>query len=113
MEEELGRLEQEDLDEKMLKTGTVPVLPSGLNGPRKSTLSFPSRSRAEDEIPDWIGGPMGSRPGECVVQQKGKSSKGKRANPRFLSVVKGAKVSQPAEEEDEEELRKLQAEMAM
>ena len=39
LEDELGRLEQEDLDEKMLKTGTVPVLPSGLNGPRKCSLS--------------------------------------------------------------------------
>jgi hypothetical protein len=40
----LARLEQEDLDEKMLKTGTVPVLPSGLNGPREFPLilfSFP------------------------------------------------------------------------
>ena len=44
LEEDLARLEQEDLDEKMLKTGTVPVLPSGLNGPREFPLklfSFP------------------------------------------------------------------------
>ena len=30
--EDLARLEQEDLDEKMLTTGTVPVLPTGPHG---------------------------------------------------------------------------------
>ena len=38
LEDELATLEQEDLDEKMLKTGTVPVLPTGPNGERKFTL---------------------------------------------------------------------------
>ncbi|MCJ1357660.1 MAG: ESCRT-III subunit protein snf7 [Icmadophila ericetorum] len=60
--EDLARLEQEDLDEKMLTTGTVPMLPTGPNG----------------------------------------------------DLIKGKTKAQPAEEEDEEEeLRKLQAEMAM
>lgn len=63
LEDELATLEQEDLDEKMLKTGTVPVLPTGPNG-------------------ELIG--------------------------------KGKTKAAPVEEEDEEEeLRKLQAEMAM
>ncbi|MCJ1239285.1 ESCRT-III subunit protein snf7 [Varicellaria rhodocarpa] len=64
LNEELGQLEQEELDEKMLKTGPVPVLPTGPNG-------------------DLIG--------------------------------KGKTKAVPIQEEDdeEEELRKLQAEMAM
>ena len=32
LEDELAAIEQEQLDEKMLKTGTVPVLPTGPNG---------------------------------------------------------------------------------
>jgi len=75
----------------MLKTGTVPVLPSGLNGPRKFFNSFGPRNRGCSEH---------------ILGQQGLTN--------VLCLVKGAKVSQPAEEEDEEEeLRKLQAEMAM
>ncbi len=46
LEADLAALEQENLDEKMLKTGTVPVadnlnrLPSGVNGERKYFLSL-------------------------------------------------------------------------
>jgi Snf7 len=35
LNEELGQLEQEQLDNQLLKTGTVPVLPSGPNAERK------------------------------------------------------------------------------
>ncbi|MCJ1244569.1 ESCRT-III subunit protein snf7 [Trapelia coarctata] len=49
LEDELGRLEQEDLDEKMLKTGTVPVLPSGLNGPLKGAKVSQPAEEEEDE----------------------------------------------------------------
>jgi hypothetical protein len=41
LDEELSRLEQEDLDEKMLKTGTVPVLPAGANGESKRPCPRP------------------------------------------------------------------------
>jgi charged multivesicular body protein 4 len=81
LDDELAELEQEQLDNKMLKTGTVPVsdeihrLPAVANGERKSSII---------------------------------------CNP--LSLLIGvAKGKAPAIEEDdeEEELRKLQAEMAM
>ena len=52
LEDELATLEQEDLDEKMLKTGTVPVLPTGPNGERESTLFFPE-STILQESPSW------------------------------------------------------------
>ena len=37
LEDELDKLEQEKLDTELLKTGTVPVLPSGPNGESKSS----------------------------------------------------------------------------
>ena len=84
LDEELAELEQEQLDNKMLKTGTVPVsdeihrLPAAANGESKS-LPF-------------------------------------TMYPLFLSntsAVKGKAPVQAEEEDEEEELRKLQAEMAM
>lgn len=49
LEADLAALEQENLDEKMLKTGTVPQdqlqrLPSGVNGEREL---FPFRTQEE------------------------------------------------------------------
>jgi charged multivesicular body protein 4 len=79
LDDELAELEQEQLDNRMLKTGTVPVsdeiqkLPAVVNG--ESTF------------------------GDLHFIQP-------TAN---HSSVKG----KPAEEDEEEELRKLQAEMAM
>jgi charged multivesicular body protein 4A/B len=76
LEEELEGMEQEALDERMLKTGTVPVqgLPAAPNQSRKF--------------------------GSDVL------SEGEGANG-------GAVKNKPEEEDEEEELRKLQAEMAM
>ena len=59
LEDEIARLEQENLDEKMTNTGmTVPQLPTGLHGERKSTcLPWPPAEaspragcRAQDAI---------------------------------------------------------------
>ena len=90
LEAELGQLEQESLDEKMLKTGTVPVAdslsraPKVVNGEGKSLYS-----------------PL------IMVHERIYIDNAAR-------LVKG-KTKAPVEEEDdeEEELRKLQAEMAM
>ncbi len=79
LDDELAELEQEQLDNKMLKTGTVPVsdeihrLPAVRNGESKS-LELP---RAEPQL--------------------------------IVKLVKG----NAEEEDEEEELRRLQAEMAM
>ena len=79
-------MEQEQLDNKMLKTGTVPVsdeihrLPAAANGERMSSFLR-----------------------DMVIEN------------RFANSV-SVKQKQPArteEEDEEEELRKLQAEMAM
>lgn len=77
------------MDERMLKTGTVPVadqinmLPSAAKGERKTPFPPPRR------------------PPVCATE----------ANTRFYAVTTG---KQPAQEEDEEaELEKLRAEMAM
>ena len=85
LDAELEGLEQEAMDERMLKTGTVPVndqvnrLPAAANGESKST-------------PTITPSPFSN-------------------NPCFLSVKETPKQ---AEEEDEEaELEKLRAEMAM
>jgi charged multivesicular body protein 4 len=83
LDDELAELEQEQLDNKMLKTGTVPVsdeihrLPAAANGESKSppALSF------KDSL--------------------------------TLGPVKGKTPVHAEEEDEEEELRKLQAEMAM
>lgn len=81
-------MQQEQLDEQMLKTGTVPVadavhqLPTAANGESKSSLA-PSSVHVQ-----FVGGML-----------TGDAVKGKQ---------------QAIEEDDEEaELRKLQAEMAM
>ena len=84
LENELEGLEQEQIDERMLKTGTVPVhdeinrLPSAANGERES------RDRNLFNV---------------------------ASNPEL--VVKGKGKVQPEEEDEEAELAKLQAEMAM
>lgn len=79
LEDELAAIEQEQLDEKMLKTGTVPVLPTGPNGEGKS-----------------------SSISQCLKTLA-------HAN----NTVKGKARITAEEEDEEEELRKLQAEMAM
>ena len=101
LEADLAALEQENLDEKMLKTGTMPVadslnkLPKVANGARKFVTSFLAgslifQSRRNVYLvfgADWIA---------------------------IVCTVPGTSKKPPAEEEDEEEeLRKLQAEMAM
>lgn len=79
LDEELAELQQEQLDERMLKTGSVPVSDQLNRMP-----SAPSKYREAHSC-------------------------GRLANKRFT-----AKNTVSAEEEDEEaELRKLQAEMAM
>lgn len=85
LNEELAELEQEQLDNKMLKTGTVPVsdeihrLPAAANGERKC-----------DEMKRYL--------------------VGRHTN---FEIVKGKAPVHAEEEDEEEELRKLQAEMAM
>ena len=82
----MAEMEQEQLDNKMLKTGTVPVgdeihrLPAAANGERTYTRNMErefKRIETNDEI------------------------------------VKQKKPARQEEEDEEEELRKLQAEMAM
>ena len=59
LEAELGAMEQEKLDEQMLKTGTVPQrLPAAANGERESCFPFPV----------WM--PCGS--GEHVLERNSK-----------------------------------------
>ena len=89
LDAELEGLEQEAMDERMLKTGTVPVndqvnrLPAAANGESKSTPTI---------TPAVLSCPLSN-------------------NPCFLPVKETPKQ---AEEEDEEaELEKLRAEMAM
>lgn len=83
LDDELAELEQEQLDNKMLKTGTVPVsdevhrLPAAANGERKSPSPFIYN---------------------CLLTSH---------------PVKGKAPVHAEEEDEEEELRKLQAEMAM
>lgn len=83
MDDELAELEQESLDNKMLKTGTVPVsdeihrMPAAANGESRLLISDVQHSLLT------------------------------------LSTVRGKPVVNAEEEDEEEELRKLQAEMAM
>lgn len=85
LEADLQALEQENLDEKMLKTGTVPQdslqrLPAGVNGESKPPPIF---------LPLNV---------QTLMRE----------------TVKGkSKVPAEEEEDEEAELRKLQAEMAM
>ena len=98
LEADLAALEQENLDEKMLKTGTMPVadslnrLPKVANGARKFAISL-----ADSFF-------QGMRNVYLVLE----------LTRILLYKVPGTSKKPPAEEEDEEEeLRKLQAEMAM
>lgn len=94
LEADLAALEQENLDEKMLGTGTVPVadslnrLPKAANGERKYYhLSMDGQRR--------------------------KKTKKTFADEVICYLVKGKSKAPVEEEDEEEELRKLQAEMAM
>lgn len=81
LEDELAELQQEELDNKMLKTGTVPV---------------------SDQIQRLPNQPLGERkfwPNSITSDML-----------LMLCTVKG---KQAVEDDEEEELRKLQAEMAM
>lgn len=86
LDDELAEMEQEQLDNKMLKTGTVPLgdeihrLPAAANGERTYT--------SEEKV---------------GVQRVMANDK----------TVKQKKPARQEEEDEEEELRKLQAEMAM
>ena len=94
LEADLAALEQENLDEKMLKTGTMPVadslnrLPKAANGERE--FFYP--------------------PTLQIIIVEGKERKLDRLTRR---TVKGKSKAPVEEEDEEEELRKLQAEMAM
>ena len=95
LEDEISRLEQENLDEKMTNTGmTVPQLPTGLNGECKSL-----------------------RPPISVAEARHQAARsfGNNTADLFASTVTGRVATKPMheEEDEEEELRKLQAEMAM
>ena len=93
LEADLAALEQENLDEKMLKTGTLPVA--------DSLTRMPKAANGEREYPPLFYMRWKYWSYEYI------------ANNLVYSIVKG-KTKAPVEEEDEEEeLRKLQAEMAM
>lgn len=112
LQADLDKLEQEALDEKMLRTGTVPVadslsnrLPAGPTGASTSLLFLPPLLfflflSYFAPLPSHFAIPVITstltKAGVCVV---------------FLSTVKGK--SKAAEEDEEAELAKLQAEMAM
>jgi charged multivesicular body protein 4A/B len=87
LDDELAEMEQEQLDNKMLKTGTVPVsdeihrLPAAVNGER--TYPVPERGYPSE------------------------------SDPSNSFSVKNKQPARQEEEDEEEELRKLQAEMAM
>ncbi len=82
LDDELAELEQEQLDNKMLKTGTVPV---------------------SDEIHRL--------PAAANGESKWKNTSARiRTN---IGTVRGKAPVHAEEEDEEEELRKLQAEMAM
>jgi charged multivesicular body protein 4 len=102
LDEELAQLQQEELDEKMLKTGSVPVsdrihsLPSAANGPGKSALAqLKSLIALRREI-------------SCDVLRSSLLT-----SFSFFDTVKAKPQAQQQEDDEEEELRKLQAEMAM
>lgn len=89
LEDELAELQQEELDDRMLKTGTVPVA--------DTVSQMPSASRTEREYTPAL--------------VEGRDAKTPRTN---LDTAKGkALVAMLEEDDEEEELRKLQAEMAM
>lgn len=83
LDDELAELEQEQLDDKMLKTGTVPV--------SDDIHRLPAVANGESESWNTL-----------------------RAPPLTNTLsVKGKTPVHAEEEDEEEELRKLQAEMAM
>lgn len=95
LDEELAELQQEQLDRQMLKGGTVPVgdkvaaLPDAVRAERKSPVP-----RAVAEGTSWPAMPMVPR--------------------LTLETAKGKTPARAVEEDDEEEeLKRLQAEMAM
>ena len=113
LEADLAALEQENLDEKMLKTGTMPVadslnrLPQAANGERKSRLlSSPLLLPLSYPILSCQSSGWKKR------KEKAKKKKHRLTSPDTVHTVKG-KSKAPVEEDEEEELRKLQAEMAM
>ena len=81
LDEELAELQQEELDNKMLKTGSVPV---------------------SDQIPRLPNQPIGER--KCTSGD---------VLPQANANLKIAQSKHAVEDDEEEELRKLQAEMAM
>jgi charged multivesicular body protein 4 len=82
LDEELAELQQEELDNKMLKTGNVPV---------------------SDQISRLPNQPVGES--ECHGNAK--------LHDRIRTNHHTVKGKQPVEDDEEEELRRLQAEMAM
>lgn len=90
LDDELAEMEQEQLDDKMLKTGTVPVsddihrLPAAVNGERTYSHILSRSARFRGKI--WK-----------LMHQ----------------IVKNKQPARQEEDDEEEELRKLQAEMAM
>ena len=91
LDDELAEMEQEQLDDKMLKTGTVPVadeihrLPAAVNGERTYPPILPGKR------PFWRSMQITNAP----------------------PAVKNKQPARQEEDDEEEELRKLQAEMAM
>lgn len=110
LQADLDKLEQEALDEKMLRTGTVPVadslsnrLPAGPTGASTSLLFFSSYFL--NLLPcHHLRHPISASNHQYT-------NKSRVSVWRFLSTVKGK--SKAAEEDEEAELAKLQAEMAM
>ena len=89
LDEELEQMQQEQLDEQMLKSGTVPVsdaihrMPAAANGESECSLVRDNQDSDQD------------------------------TELTFPSVKGKAQPQAAAEDDEEEELRKLQAEMAM
>lgn len=106
LEEELSALQQEDLDEKMLKTGTVPVadqvhgLPNAVRGECESfaALFFPMFATYQAALSLLVLDPCCSRHQTLM----------------FLTVPSSSRNKQSAiEDEEEAELERLKAEMAI
>lgn len=111
LQADLDKLEQEALDEKMLKTGTMPVadslnsLPSGPNGASKHLCPsfFLHSASSSSLVLSRFYPPAANLSSISTFLRKS----------AYFKTVKG-KSKAPVEEEDEEaELAKLQAEMAM
>lgn len=99
LEEELEGLQQEELDNKMLRTGTVPVA--------DEVHRLPNVASGEGELIPSFSFSFCS----CVCNTRGRVF---WLTFTSASAVKGKAPARQTEEDDyEEELRKLQAEMAM